>query len=128
MGYNVEYITAGYIPQLTVIGIGNLTVALEMTLLPDPGTGQEGYDHRSGRIGQEPPGPDYGVNVTGRLPLLLIPSSEETLVFRAHQRLASLVAPPRRDDLEPSHGATTNDRENDVKQDRVRATNAIASP
>ena len=29
-----------------------------------PGTGQEGYDHRSGRIGEEPPGPDFGVNVT----------------------------------------------------------------
>ena len=31
--------------------------------LPDAGTGQEGHDHRSGRIGEEPPGPDFGVNV-----------------------------------------------------------------
>ena len=30
------------------------------------GTGQEGHDHRSGRIGEEPPGPDFGVNVTTR--------------------------------------------------------------
>ena len=37
--------------------------------LPDAGTGQEGHDHRSGRIGEEPPGPEFGVNVslsTGR--------------------------------------------------------------
>ena len=34
------------------------------TLLPDPGPGQEGHDHRSGRIGEKPPGPDFGVNVT----------------------------------------------------------------
>ena len=35
--------------------------------LPDAGTGQEGYDHCSGRIGEEPPGPDFGVNVIDRL-------------------------------------------------------------
>ena len=35
--------------------------------LPDAGTGQEGHDHRSGRIGEEPPGPDFGVNVITRL-------------------------------------------------------------
>ena len=35
--------------------------------LPDAGTGQEGYDHRSDRIGEEPPGPDFGVNVRYRL-------------------------------------------------------------
>ena len=49
----------------------------------------------------------------------------------ALQRLASLVAPKdvqlmtRRDDLELSHGATAEVRENAVKQDRVRITNAI---
>ena len=32
--------------------------------LLDAGTGQEGHDHRSGRIGEEPPGPEFGVNVT----------------------------------------------------------------
>ena len=32
--------------------------------LPDAGTGQEGHDHRSGRIGEEPPGPEFGVNVS----------------------------------------------------------------
>ena len=32
--------------------------------LPDAGTGQERYDHRSGRIGEEPPGPDFGSNVS----------------------------------------------------------------
>ena len=31
----------------------------------------------------------------------------------------------RRDDLELSHGATAKVRENAVKQDRVRVTNAI---
>ena len=31
----------------------------------------------------------------------------------------------RRDDLELSHGAIAKDRENAVKQDRVRVTNAI---
>ena len=31
----------------------------------------------------------------------------------------------RRDDLELSHGATAEVRENAVKQDRVRVTNAI---
>ena len=31
--------------------------------LPDAGTGQEGHDHRSGRIGEEPPGPEFEVNV-----------------------------------------------------------------
>ena len=31
--------------------------------IPDAGTGQEGYDHRSGRIGEETPGPEFGVNV-----------------------------------------------------------------
>ena len=36
----------------------------DVTLLPDFGPGQEGYDHRSGRIGEEPPGPDFGVNVS----------------------------------------------------------------
>ncbi len=30
MGYNIEYITAGYIPQLTAIGEGDLTAALEI--------------------------------------------------------------------------------------------------
>ena len=35
--------------------------------LPDAGTGQEGYDHRSGRIGEEPPGPDFGVNVSAKM-------------------------------------------------------------
>lgn len=30
MGYNVEYVTAGYIPQLTAIGFGDLTATLEM--------------------------------------------------------------------------------------------------
>ena len=28
--------------------------------LPDAGTGQEGHDHRSGRIGEEPLGLDLG--------------------------------------------------------------------
>ena len=32
--------------------------------LPDVVTGQEGHDHRSGRIGEERPGPDFGVNVS----------------------------------------------------------------
>ena len=32
--------------------------------LPGAGTGQERHDHRSGRIGEERPGPDFGVNVS----------------------------------------------------------------
>ena len=32
-------------------------------LVPDVGTGQEGHGHNSGRIGEERPGPDFGVNV-----------------------------------------------------------------
>ena len=32
--------------------------------LPDADSGQEGHDHRSGRIGEERPGPDFGVNVS----------------------------------------------------------------
>ena len=65
------------------------------------------------------------------LSLLKIPSGTEILVFWALQRLASLVAlkdvqlMTRRDDLELSHGATAKVRENAVKQDRVRVTNAI---
>ncbi len=31
--------------------------------LPDAGTGQEGNDHRSGRIAEKPPGPGFGGNV-----------------------------------------------------------------
>lgn len=30
MGYNVEYVTAGYIPQITAISVGNLTASLEI--------------------------------------------------------------------------------------------------
>ena len=55
----------------------------------------------------------------------LIPSGAETLVFWASQRLASLVAPTRRDDLKLSRGATAKLRENAVTQDHVQATNTI---
>ena len=41
----------------------------------DAGTGQEGHDHRSGRIGEEPPGPDFGVN-------FIFPAIEETAAQR----------------------------------------------
>ena len=39
-----------------------MTALLEHRL-PDTGTGQEGHDHDSGRIGEERPGPDFGGNV-----------------------------------------------------------------
>ena len=50
-----------------------------------------------------------------RLSLLLISSSAETPVFWAPQRLASLVAPTRRDDPKLLSGATAKLRENAVK-------------
>ena len=65
-----------------------------------------------------------GIDATG-LSLLLIPSGAETPVFWASQRLASLVAPTRRDDLKLSRGTTAKLRENAVKQDHVQATNTI---
>ena len=60
-----------------------------------------------------------------RLSLPFIPSAAETPVFWAPQRLASLVAPTRRDDLKLSRGATAKLRKNAVKQDHVQATNTI---
>ena len=69
-----------------------------------------------------------------RLSLPLTPSGAETLVFWASQPLAWLVAPKdvplmtRCGDLKLSHGLTTKARENAMKQDRVRTTNAIKSP
>ena len=68
------------------------------------------------------------------LSLPLTPSGAETLVFWASQPLAWLVAPKdvplmtRCGDLKLSHGATAKARENAMKQDRVRTTNAIKSP
>ena len=59
------------------------------------------------------------------LSLLLIPSGAETAVFWAPQRLASLVAPTRRDDLKLSRGATAKARENAVKQDHAQVTNTF---
>ena len=35
----------------------------EVTLPADPGPGQEGHDHRLGRIGEVPPVPGFGRNV-----------------------------------------------------------------
>ena len=109
-----------------------------MARRPHPGPLAEGADRAARRFGLLPRGADGVVrgprHTAGRS--CRTPSGTSAVppinfirrrnpVFWAPQRLASLVAPTRRDDLKLSRGATAKLRENAVKQDHAQATNTF---